>query len=611
MNSSFFSPPKRDYLIIGSAIVALVLDFFLPATRPILIVVAAIGSLPTVWEGMRGLLKFTITIEAFNFVALAVSFGLGEYRSTAFIILMLSSASILEWRTASRTRNAVKELLALKPRTAVIEKDGKTEEVSADDLREGDTVVLTAGARVPADGVVIYGSIFINESSVTGESVPVEKVVGDKVLSGTLGDSGAVKIRVTHVGKESTLERMVELIKEAAKNKSKNERLADRFAAIFLPVVLVVGLATYYFSHNANMLASIFLVACADDMAVAIPLAVSAAIGSAAKRGVVVKGGEWLDVLSRVRTVVLDKTGTLTFGNFLLNTVDIAEGVNETEFWQSVGSTERYSEHPVGRAIYKEALRHVKEIPECENMVTMKGSGVKAQLNGHNILVGDESILDQLDEANKNKAQKALDELKSKAETVAIVAIDGVYSGSLGIADTPRPEARESLNLLRQSGVSKIAIFTGDNEKVAQAIANTMKVDEVFSSMSPEDKLKRLESLTGPVAMVGDGINDAPALARADVSIAMGGGGTAVAVEAADIVILTDNLSRIPEMMVLGKRTVSVIHWDVVIWVVTNALGFGLVFAGLIGPAMAAFYNFMTDFLPLANSARLFREQKR
>jgi heavy metal translocating P-type ATPase len=610
MKFSFFTRPKRDYFIIVSVVLALALDYFVPGTQPVLIVVAGLGALPTAWEGVKGFLKLSITIEAFNFVALAVSFGLSEYHSTAFIVLMLSSASILEWRTSSQTKNAVKELLALKPRTAVVEINGKTEEVPADSLREGDVVVLTAGARVPADGVVIHGSIFINESSVTGESVPVEKVVGDRALSGTLGDSGAAKIRVTHVGKESTLERMAELIKEAAKNKSKNERVADRFAGIFLPIVLVVGLAAYYFSHSASMLAAVFLVACADDMAVAIPLAVSAAIGSAAKRGVVVKGGEWLDVLGKVKTVVLDKTGTLTFGNFTLNSIELVSGINETEFWKSVGSVERYSEHPVGRAIYKEALRRVADIPECEHMTTLKGSGVKAQLDGHEIIIGDESILDGLNAENTEKAQKAVNKHREKAETAAIVIVDGVFVGSFGIADTPRPEARASLESLRKGGVQKIAIFTGDNAQVAQAVAGGMGISEIFAGMSPEEKLKKLESMPGPVAMVGDGINDAPALARADVSIAMGGGGTAVAVEAADIVILTDNLSRIPEMVALGKRTASVIHWDIIIWAVSNGVGFALVFTGIIGPALAAFYNFATDFLPLINSARLFREQK-
>ncbi|MFA6006761.1 MAG: cation-translocating P-type ATPase [Candidatus Paceibacterota bacterium] len=607
--AKIFDQPMREYVIIVAVFIALTFNFFVPGTQMFLIIAAAIGGIPTAVAGLRGFLKLSITIEAFNLVALVISFMTGEYQSAAFIVLMLSFASLLEWRTQSRTRNAVAELLALKPRTATVEHDGATSEVEADTLKEGDIFILMAGARVPADGVIVQGSVFVNEASVTGESVPIVKDIGESVLSGTLGDSGAAKVRVTHIGKESTLERMAVLIEEALKHKSKTERLADRFATIFLPVVLLLGAGTYYFTHNLMMVASIFLVACADDMAVAIPLAVSAAIGSAAKRGVVVKGGEWLDALSRVKTVVLDKTGTLTYGSFNVSTVAIEPGVNEKEFWTLVASAERYSEHPVARAIFKEAKEWVEKVPDYSELKTIKGCGVTAKVHGHDVAVGDEGILELSKVVNEDRARTALDVLAKKAETAAIVVIDGKFAGSFGISDMPKPEARLSIDALRQAGVAHVVMFTGDNTAVANAMADAMGITEVSSAMSPADKLNKLESLPGPVAMVGDGINDAPALARSDVGIAMGIGGTAVSVEAADIVVMTDNLSRISEMIALGRRTRSVVHWDVIIWAVTNVIGFVLVFTGVLGPALAAFYNFITDFLPLINSARLFREK--
>lgn len=358
------------------------------------------------------------------------------------------------------------------------------------------------------------------------------------------------------------------------------------------------------------MTAAIFLVACADDMAVAIPLAVNAAIGAAAKRGVLIKGGEWLNVLSKIKTVVLDKTGTLTYGSFILSSMALEAGIDQTQFWQLVGAAEKYSEHPIGRAIFKEALQHAKDIPESVEARTLKGTGIWARVAGHEVVIGDDGALEKLAAEGIQRAKDALIGHRHKAETASIVVIDGKFAGSFGVADTPRPEARESLAQLLQAGIERIAIFTGDNEQVARVVAKSLGVKEVYASMLPEDKLNKLATMPTPVAMVGDGINDAPALARADVGIAMGSNGTAVAVEAADIVILTDNLSRLPEMVRLSRRTVSVIRWDMIIWAASNFLGFALVLTGIIGPALAAFYNFITDFFPILNSSILFREQK-
>jgi heavy metal translocating P-type ATPase len=603
--------PYSEYVLSSCLFVALVLRHFVHGSWPILLVVSVIGAVPTTLLALRSIAKLKISIDVYNTFALLISFATGFLASAGFIGLMLSFARLLDWYTETRTSNAVEELLKLKPSTAVIEKDGRQQEVKIDRVKKGDTVVITTGARVPVDGTVIYGEAHMNEASVTGESALIVKVVGDRVLSATFCESGVVKIRATHVGKDSTIERMASLMKDAAKNKSRGERLADRFATVFMPIVGLIGLITYLVTGDILMTASLFLVACADDMAVAIPLAMTASLGQAAKRGVIVKGGEWLDVLASLKTLVFDKTGTLTYGSLAIKETIVEPGVGDFTFWNIVGIAEKYTEHPVGRAIFREAVKHVPNIPDPESYEVVKGIGVIARYRADVIAVGNEKILSDGKMARdaETVCAKLATTLEKTGLTSIAVMLNGSLIGQIVLADVPREEAKQSIAALHHLGVERILMFTGDNEQVAKRVSTALGVTDYRAAMSPEDKLRAVETLDAPhpVGMVGDGINDAPTLARADLGIAMGGGGTAVAVEAADVVILTDDLSRLPEMIRLGRRTRSVIRGDMLIWFVSNMIGFALVFTGIAGPALAAFYNFATDFFPLINSSRLFR----
>lgn len=604
---------KLDYAIISLVVLGSLLSFFVPQAVFLLWIVVILGAIPTLWGAIQSTLKFKISIDTFNIFAIAVSFIYGEVFSAAFIILMLGFARLLNSYTQAKTSRTLEELLKLKPDTATIEKNGKTEEVKSDTILKGDIIIVKDGSRVPVDGVVIFGSALINEASVTGESMPLEKNIGDTVLSSTLNESGFIKIRATKVGKDSTIEKMAELVKEASKNKSSSEKLADRFASIYLPIVLVLGVGTYLVTKNMSMTAALFLVACADDMAVAIPLAVTAAIGRGAKRGVIIKGGERIELLSKIKTLIIDKTGTLTYGTFVIRDVQMEAGVSKEEFWQAIGVAEKFSEHPTGRAIFKEALKYTKELPDPDEFKVYKGSGVVAIFDKNTVAVGDYSIISDL---KINISEEELSEIRGKMvkkdTTWSVVLKNGKVMGFISLGDVPRPEAKQSMSDLRRLGVQDIRMFTGDNELVAQNVAKSIGIDKVESSMMPQDKLVKLEEAilkSGPVAMVGDGINDAASLARADVGIAMGQAGSAVAVQAADIVILNDDLSRLPEMISYSRKVMSVIRWDMIIWFVSNIIGFGLVFTGIAGPALAAFYNFVSDFFPLINSARLFSKK--
>ncbi len=607
---SILKAPYREYGLFALLVAAFAANYLLPsAGRFFLAAVAGLGALPTVLAALSSVRRGKLGIDAFNVFAVVVSFATGEIGSAAFIALMLTSARLLDWRTESRTHDAIEELLKLKPLSAILERGDDLVEVPVEDVREGDILVVKTGGRVPVDGVVTSGSAHVNEASVTGESVPVEKTRGDALVSATLVETGMLKMRATRVGRDSTVERMAGLMRQAAVHKSRAEALADRFAGGFLPIVGLLGLGTWLVTGDVRKMAAIFLVACADDMAVAIPLATSAALGIAARRGVVVKGGEWLEAIARMRTLVVDKTGTLTYGTLGIRDIHPEPWIDGKEMLMLLASAEKFSEHPIGRAIARAVAAEYGPAPDPESFEVRTGSGVVARVGGREVIAGNEHVVDGLGLALTDKARAKLEAEKAlHGQTSFWVFGDGRFAGLVTVADVPRPEAAAAVRRLSGLGIRTV-MFTGDNERTAADVSAALGIAEHRASMTPEAKLAGLEALLakGVVGMVGDGINDAPALARADVGIAMGGGGAAVAVEAADVVILSDDLSRIPETVELGKRTLSVIRGDVVIWIATNVLGFGLVLTGVFGPAFAAFYNFATDFLPIINSSLLFR----
>jgi heavy metal translocating P-type ATPase len=609
-----FQSPSREYVLVAFVLIGLFLDYFF-GFRNILLSIAIICSVVPLTNGVLPVLKGKITIDTFNAFALFITLIIGDFRSSAFIILMLTFAYILGWNLAEKKNRAIDRLMKLKPVVAFIEKGERIEEIKTESIKTGDILVVKEGLQIPADGLIIFGEAQINESIITGESMPVKKRLGDNVFGSTTNINGTIKIKATKIGKDSTIERIAELIRQASKHKSHSEKIADRFAKIFLPAVLILGGVVYLISHNILYVASLFLIACADDMAVAIPLAITASIGKAAKKGMIIKGGEYLDTLSKVKTVVIDKTGTLTYGDLRVARTIIKDNISKKDFWTYVGVLEKLSAHPVGKAIYQEAKNYFDSFPDPDKFTAIKGAGASAMFKSKEISIGNSDILSAKLVFGNSEAIQEMKQLAEKENMpVNAVILNSKIIGYIMVRDVPRAEAKMSIKKLNDLGIKDIVMFTGDAKNMAQIIGRELGISDVRSEMKPEDKLIELEKLitkmpgNEKLAMIGDGINDTPALMRADIGIAMGGAGTEVVMETADAIIFTDKLNLLPEIILLGKKTMSVIHGDMILWVLSNAVGFTLVFLGFINPALAAFYNFATDFFPLINSSRLFKD---
>ncbi len=609
----FLRTPKREQLIIFLVAIGFLVDGFFPQYWFMLLTAASFGAYPTLVNAFTSILEWRLTIEVFNFFALIVVFAIGDMKSAAFIVLMLAFARLLKWRTETRSKDAVEELLKYKPKTAFRENGTVVDEIDIARVRKEDILVIKPGEQVPVDGIVVFGKTEIDESLVTGESMSVEKILNDKVLASTVNVTNLIKICATNTGKDSTLERMARLIEEGRKNKSEVQKLADVFASYFLPIVLVSGLSVYLITQNITMTVALFLVACADDIAVAIPLAITAAFGQATKRGIIIKNRKVLSSINKAHAIVFDKTGTLTYGDFVLKDIYIEDGIGKKTLRHAVAVAEKYSEHPAGKALFREAIEHMLVVPNAQKYQVYKGAGVYARYGKDDVVLGNEKVLKDHSVSFPRGMKKQIQEkYRGSAQSIIYVAINGVFVGYMVILDVPREGMRKSILKLKELGIGRIVMLTGDKESSAAHMAGALGIEEYRAELTPEEKSTYVKMLTetGKVIMVGDGINDAPALARADVGIAMGKSGGAITSETADIVILNDNLAELPFIIELARKTSSVIYTDMGIWFATNMIGFALVFVGIFTPALAAFYNMITDFFPILNSTRLFAGRK-
>lgn len=572
-----------------------------------------IGGWPIFKEAAGNVAARRMTMELSMAIAIVAAAAISAYFTALIITVFVLLAEVLEGMTVSRGRRAIRDLLDCLPRTVTVRRAGGVREAPAGELQVGDSVLVNPGGAVPVDGVVVSGHSFVDQARITGESMPVEKLPGAMVYAGTINQSGALEIRAERIGRDTSYGKIIEAVENAERSRAPVQQLADRLSGYLVYFALGAAALTFIVTHDIRSTISVVIVAGACGIAAGTPLAILGGIGRSARLGAIVKGGLYLETLGRVNTVVLDKTGTLTFGRPEAQAVVPAAGVSEAEVIVAAASAEMRSEHPLGKAIVARAVAERRSIREPERFDYRPGRGITAVVGGVTILVGNRALLNEhgIEVRQAAPVNSAAAEVSDAAAEV-FVARDGRFIGTILIADTIRPEARRAIEALARMRIRAI-LLTGDTRPVAASVARALGIDEVESDLLPEAKLTRIKRLVADgsvVAMVGDGINDAPALTEANVGVAMGSG-TDVARESADVVLLGNDLVKFTETLAIARWTRRIIFQNFAGTIAIDTVGIALAAAGLLNPPLAAFIHVASELTFILNSARLLPQSER
>ncbi len=558
-----------------------------------------IGGWPIFEEAFEHVAARRMTMELSMAIAIVAAAAISEYFTALIITLFVLVAEVLEGMTVSRGRRAIRDLLDFIPRTVTVRRAEGGREIPADELIVGDSVLVNPGAQVPVDGVVIGGHSFVDEALITGEWMATEKLPGAMVYAGTINQSGALEIRADRIGRDTSYGKIIEAVEHAQRSQAPVQRLADRLAGYLVYFALAAAVLTFAITRDARSTIAVIIVAGACGIAAGTPLAILGGIGRCARLGAIIKGGLYLETLGRVDTVVLDKTGTLTFGRPEVTSMIPAGGASLTEVIEAAASAEIRSEHPLGKAIVARALADGLIIREPDRFDYQPGRGIVAAVDGATIVVGTRALM----------TERGVD-VSSTADldtaSAVFVARAGRFLGAIVIADAIRPEAKRAVEALDRMGIKTI-LLTGDTEPVARSVGQALGIGAVEAGLLPEMKLTRIKSLVASgrvAAMVGDGINDAPALAEASVGVAMGSG-TDVARESADVLLLGNDLEKFAETLAIARWTRKIIFQNFVGTIAVDTVGIALAAIGLLSPPLAAFIHVASELTFIMNSARL------
>ncbi len=575
------------------------------------IVALVLGAYPICLRAIKALLAKRLDADVLVAIAVIAASSVGEFVAAGEVAFIMLLGAQLEQYTVRRARRSLGSLLSLVPPNARVRRDGKEELVAASELQVGDVVVVRAGERVPVDGVVQSGMASVNQAPVTGESMPVDKSEGDEVFVGTLAETGALIVEAQRVGEDTTLARIAQLVEQAQQREAPIQRTLDRLAGWLVPVMLTLSALVLVFTHDTARAITVLIVACPCALILATPTAMMAAIARAARAGVLIKGGQYLEATARLHTIVFDKTGTLTHGEPEVTHVSRFDEHSERELVAIAAVAEKMSAHPVARAILRKAAALGLATADPSQFQAHHGRGVVAERNGQKLVVGQTGLMDDQAVAVSDALQAHMDEHHDEGHTTVVVAHDGKVCGTICVSDTVRAKADEAIRDLRGLGVEKVVMLTGDNQRVAMQIAGKLGLDEVMAEVLPEQKAEHIESLKRPgrtgVAMVGDGINDAPALAVADVGIAMGVSGTDVAHEAADIALMADDLSKIAFAVGLSRHTLWIIKQGLIFALVYNVTMVTLASSGHLHMIGGAIAHQFSSVIVILNAMRLLR----
>ena len=572
-------------------------------------VATLIGGYPIFQEAWENLRKRRMTMELSMTIALIAALCIGQFFTALVIAFFVLFAELLEGYTVGGGCRAIEKLIESLPRQVTVRRDGRERELSTQEVGRGETIIIRPGSRIPADGEVRKGHSFVDQSSITGESLPVEKVEGSKVFAGTINKNGVLEVRVEKIGRDTTFGKIIEIVEQAEKSKAPVERVADRLAAGLVYFALGAAVLTFIVTRNLTSTIAVIIVAGACGVAAGTPLAVLAGIGSAARRGIIIKGGLYLEQLSQINTVVLDKTGTLTLGVPEVTSITTLNGASEEEVLQTAAIAEQHSEHPLGEAIVRRAQERNVSLREYSNLRYLPGKGLTCEDNGSEILVGSRALFEERGVSVPAEFVAESADARSTGQTTVLVGRDRRVLGTVTLADQLRGEARQAVGSLKTLGLRTI-LLTGDSSSAAKTIGDSLGVDEAIGDLLPQQKLQKIRSLLqrgNKVAMVGDGVNDAPALAEATVGVAMGQG-TDVALETADVTLMTSDLSPLLEVLAISKRCYGVIMFNFWGTILVDTAGIVLAFFGLLAPIIAALIHVGSELGFILNSARLFRQ---
>jgi Cd2+/Zn2+-exporting ATPase/Cu+-exporting ATPase len=559
-----------------------------------------IGGYPIFKEAIADLLELRMTMELSMTIALIAASAIGEFFTALLITVFVLIAEILEGMTVGRGRKAIRELLDLLPQTAEVRADGQVTARGLSELKLGDVILVRPGGRIPVDGTVVNGHSFVDQSAITGESMPVEKIAGKDAFAGTINQSGVLEIRADRIGRDTAFGRIIEAVERAERSRAPIQRTADRLAGYLVYFALGCAALTFLITHDARSTISVIVVAGACGIAAGTPLAILGGIGRAARSGAIVKGGLFLEVLSSVDTVVLDKTGTLTLGTPEVFDVDVYDGASPQEVIRIAATAERFSEHPLAKAIVKKATEWSLSLGEPSAFQYSPGKGIVGEVDRRRTLVGTRALLGQ------DGIELPVTDRQADRFSEVLVAAGGRALGSIRIADVLRSEAAEAVREMKRMGL-KTVLLTGDRKEIAEATAQDLGVDEVQSELLPDQKVLRVRNLRTEgrtVAMLGDGVNDAPALMESNVGVAMGSG-TDVARESASVVLLNNDLLRFAGLLKIARRCRSIIMVNFIGTLAVDSVGVGLAAFGLLNPVFAALIHVSSELLFILNSARL------
>ncbi|MBE7325192.1 cation-translocating P-type ATPase [Nocardioides sp. Y6] len=587
----------------------------LMASDLLMVVAAVVAGVPILLSAVRALQVKNISIDLLVSIAASGAIVIGEYWEAAAVTFLFAVGHALEARTMDRTRSALAELVAVAPDVAVVMRDGHQVEVPAAQVTPDEIVLVKNGAKVPVDGVVVDGTGALDQASVTGESIPVEKSAGDQVFAGTISAGGFLQVRATGIGADTTLARIIHRVEEAQDAKARTQSFLEKFSAWYTPGVMALALVTGLVTGDVVLALTLLVIGCPGALVISIPVALVAGIGRGAKDGILVKGGEHLETSAKISAVALDKTGTLTEGAPQLTDVSVLDpALGRADVLRWAARAEAGSEHPLARPIIEAARAEgldVAGLPETTEPVV--GKGIVAVVDGHRVAVGNLPLLAAAGVTDDAGAGAEADRLAAQGRTPMVVALDGRVIGVVAVADRLRDDAAEMVSRLHAAGVDKVVMLTGDTQLVADAVAAAVGLDDVRANLLPEDKLtvvRQLQAEGHTVAMVGDGVNDAPALAAADIGVSMGVAGTGVAIETADIALMRDDLLALPQAIDLSRSTVAVMRQNIAIALVTVVALVAGVFAGGVTMAIGMLVHEASVLLVIANAMRLLRRRR-